>query len=400
MKVRIVLTIIVVLFLQLSVSGLVYTFLSDSHAISKNGIILLINWFIAIIALFYIIKEHEHVFFHLRELNSKYKTNEILFTLLKKLAKVESTEKMYKYILDAASEAIHSSTSGSILMSKFGKMTFVASQGFDQSYLDLIEINLQETAIYKLTNGKMDKPIIVDDILEFNVNELENSKIDLFDKAGVGKMRSSISAPIIINNNVVGVLNLDSEEVGAFKESDISVLEMFALDVGKFVQMHQVMDENRKMSRYDDLTRIYNRGYCTRMIKEYMEAGESFILMSIDLNGLKQVNDLYGHDVGDLLIKSFVDDVKLFLNDNVLFGRYGGDEFILVFKEYSYVEAVVVVDDVKNYFVNHTVRNCEHPINITFSYGVVEHPAESRDYDQILKLADDRMYRQKRRLKS
>lgn len=385
-----------IILLQYVVSYIAYTNLSDKNVYLKLLLILFINWIIVGGGLLIVFKSYNSLYKGFRGLYSKYQMNIILYDLLKKLAGLEESEEVYNLILEAATKAIPHGKFGSIIMSHYGKLTFKASIGFDHEYLQLIELNIQETALYRLTNGKMDRPIIIPEILNIDIALMEESKLDLFKKAGVDKVRSSMAVPIVINNSVVGSINLDSDQVNVFDENDLEALDMFALEIGKFVHLHQILELNRNMSRYDELTKIYNRGYCTQKIKELMGNTEEFVIASLDINNLKEINDLYGHDIGDVMIKGFVNNVKLFLPDNVIFSRYGGDEFVIVFPGYTYTEVAVVLDDTTKFFEHFLLKDCDFPISITFCYGIGQYPLETEDYDELLKLADDRMYRQKR----
>lgn len=398
-KIKIILISLGIASMQFITSYFAFITIPNTSAVIKILVIMILNWLIAIIGLLIVFNDYTNIFVSLNSLYGKYHTTVILYSLLKKLADVDEPKDIYKQILEAAVEAIPKASSGSVLMGKYGKMVFEASFGFDHDYLELVELDVRETSLYKLTDGKMDRPVIIPDVLSINDTQLEDGKIDMFKKAGTDKVRSSISAPIIIAKSVQGSINLDSTETNCFKERDIEILELFALEVGKFVQLHQALELNQTMSRYDALTEVYNRGYCKQLIKDLMEEETEFIVVSTDLNNLKEVNDMYGHDVGDKLIKSFVDNMRLFLPDDVIFARYGGDEFIFVFPGYEEVNALVVMDDAKNYFDNHSITDKGPLISVSFSYGLSSFPKESREYDVLLKNADERMYREKRNYK-
>lgn len=398
-KIKIILTVLCVMILQVLVIYLSHTYIANNNIYIKITFVVLVNWMIMGLSIFYLFRTHFNSNTSFKELYAKYKINTILYNLLKELTSVEETKKIYEMILKAAIKAIPQSKFGSIIMSHNGKMRFDASYGFKHEYLELIELEVEELALYRATNGKMDRPIIVHDISEENTHRIAQEKIELFEKSGTGLIRSSIAAPIVINDVVVGSINLDSKQTHVFKEEDIEILDLFALEVSKFVYLHQILEQNRNMSRYDELTKIFNRGYSIKQVKALMEEKKQFILVSADLNNLKVINDLYGHDVGDILIISFVNNMKLFLPDDAIFSRYGGDEFVTVFPNSSRTEVAVIMDDVSKFCSNYEIKECKIPINVSFSYGIVEYPTESGNYDEVLKIADERMYRHKRNYK-
>lgn len=333
------------------------------------------------------------------KLTSKYELTIILFNLLKNLSHEEDTHKIYESILRAAAKAIPSCEFGSIILEKDNKMRFEASFGFNHDYLELVELDIEDTALYKMTNGKMDHAIIVSDILTVNDANMEEENIQIFRKIGIDRIRSTITAPISVGNSVIGSINLDSSLTDCFDEEDIETLEIFALEVGKFVQLHQMNELNRKMSRYDDLTKTFNRGYCKGEIKQLLEADKPFSIVSIDLNRLKVINDAYGHDIGDVYLLTFVQITNIFIDKNVFFSRYGGDEFILIFPHADLVAIHVVMEDISNYLKMHPIEKNEEQIKVSFSYGIASYPDDTRTYDELLKIADGRMYISKNKYK-
>lgn len=353
------------------------------------------NWILFFIIGYYI-KNYAYMISGYYKLNSRYELVSILYDLLKEISELEEPEKVYGVILDAAIQAIPKANRGTIILSKNEKAVYEAAIGFDMCYLDLIELSIEETALYIGTHGKMDHAVITNDIIKTTNTNLDRTTLELLIKAGVETIRSSIAVPIKVNKKTIGSINLDSERINSFTEKDAQVLEIFSYEVSRIVQLYQVMEENIKNSRFDDLTHIINRGYGSKLFKAMIEEHKAFLLVSIDLNKLKITNDQYGHDSGDEVICSFVNNMKLFIDERVVFARYGGDEFILLFQGYNYTEVAVIMDDAQHFFVNHGIKKDGHDIGVSFSYGIVEFPKEATNYEQLLKLADERMYIHKR----
>lgn len=365
----------------------------------KVILIITANWIWVFYAIIFIFRDYNNLTSRVTKINSKYRLTMILYDLLKELAELEDKKEVYDKILRAAIEAIPNATMGSILMIKHDKMIYETAVGFDFDVLQLIELDLEDVAIYRMTDGRMDQAVIVKDIVDTNPGKMDPSKLDMLQQSGSAKIHSSITAPIAIDGEVIGCLSLDSKKSNQFQMKDVEVLEVFAFEVSKFVQLYQALEKNVIMSRYDELTEAYSRAYCNKLFKDLVSNKQPFILMSVDLNNLKEVNDLFGHDIGDRLIKSFVKQMRLFLQEDVIFSRYGGDEFLLIFPGYSKTEAQVVVDDAATFFHNQGSLDTSLPISVSFSYGMVEYPIEATDYDELLKIADRRMYQEKRRYK-
>lgn len=146
------------------------------------------------------------------------------------------------------------------------------------------------------------------------------------------------------------------------------------------------------MILFDALTGAYRRPACIRTLENIRKNRRCTITM-IDVNGLKKVNDKYGHQEGDKAIISVVDAVKACkLKKSKLF-RFGGDEFVLV-----------VLDSSKN-IVDHQLRFAEDrcvkikDVNVSFAYGTIEFVGGD-DIHKALKVIDQKMYDRKLKMKS
>ena len=120
-----------------------------------------------------------------------------------------------------------------------------------------------------------------------------------------------------------------------------------------------------------------------------------YTVYSIDLNGLKYVNDNYGHSAGDLLIKSFAEQLKNTVNKNGFCGRMGGDEFIAVIKDddydWKFEEALLT-----NVSIHNTSTNNEYKLE--YSIGAASYKVGgTATIDESIRIADYNMYEMKTR---
>ncbi len=136
----------------------------------------------------------------------------------------------------------------------------------------------------------------------------------------------------------------------------------------------------------DHLTGAFNRKYLKRL-----DIGALDALVFADLNDFKRINDEYGHDVGDEVLKKFVEVVKENLRQDDVIVRFGGDEFLIIMKRCPLSEAKSRMEKIREAFKN------SHELKPTFSFGVTRFSGNLRD---SMKLADEKMYKMKRNLKS
>ncbi len=145
----------------------------------------------------------------------------------------------------------------------------------------------------------------------------------------------------------------------------------------------------------DFLTGLYNRVYFTKSIEKLINKKEEFSLYIIDLNNFKQINDVYGHDIGDLVLKEVGKRFKNLENEDVLFARFGGDEFAAVYKSVNDNTINHLGTRINDSLKEHIIIS-ESEFTITASVGVSKYPFDSENVLDLLKLADMAMYHAKK----
>lgn len=158
----------------------------------------------------------------------------------------------------------------------------------------------------------------------------------------------------------------------------------------------KLMEFNKKLisqANTDALTGLYNR----RKGREYMEellntpSDKGFSVCICDIDFFKKVNDNYGHDIGDAVLKALADCFKTEISDNTFIARWGGEEFLIVFANTNGDEACAHLQNIQK-----KVREIRIPANgtelsITMTFGLAEYDYNG-DIDFILKEADSKLY--------
>lgn len=166
---------------------------------------------------------------------------------------------------------------------------------------------------------------------------------------------------------------------------------------------YQMLIHKLKESQYDDLTAAYNRRYFKEafhsFFQEDVNCDKSCILIYFDLDNLKKVNDKYGHCIGDQMILTFSQAVKSHIRETDLFTRYGGDEFITVFFHGDKNLVEKRVQEIKDYLEDHPIAVGRQKISVKFSCGISTMPEDAKELGELIEVADERMYKEKRRHK-
>lgn len=331
-------------------------------------------------------------------MKSDLKLKEILYDLLQKTSCYSEDTDLYSEILKAAIDAVELGDKGSIIdIRNPHKVSYVAVEGFKKEILEAMGLGLKDTYLYKETKGTMDRTVIIRNSVNYNQLHANDGLVRNLIEAGTAAVRSTICTPIVVQGRTIGMINIDSSVKHAFSEEDIQIIEIFALEVGKMIRFYEIMKENLYLSRYDAMTKIYNRGYFYDRHKAlYRETPiVPYIFVSTDIDNLKKVNDSYGHLVGDQLINRFVEGIKDVLPEDAVFGRYGGDEFNILLPNCSSVEAQQMMARAQSYYEQYPIHHGEEKIYVSFSHGIVSYPEDEEDYEQLIIKADKLMYAHK-----
>ena len=166
-----------------------------------------------------------------------------------------------------------------------------------------------------------------------------------------------------------------------------------------FIYLYDVvMDKTEKemlkqLAFRDSLTGLYNRAKCERIFEVLDMRDCCYAIVSIDMNGLKKVNDTYGHSVGDELLINFADVFKKAFAGVGTTIRMGGDEFLAIVRDEHLSElpdALKNLESLEREFVTNL------PVDLDAAYGYCVHElGDSTKALEIYKLADSKMYEMK-----
>jgi len=168
------------------------------------------------------------------------------------------------------------------------------------------------------------------------------------------------------------------------------------------IEMSQNEKHYASMSTKDPLTTCYNRRYFEKNIKKWLKeakmAAQLLGFLILDVDYFKQVNDRYGHLVGDDILKSVANMANEYLSAyDSIFARYGGDEFVAIVKVSSKDELMEIVDNLYNHIANTIIEVDGEKICIHISLGVSTNAnGMITEYKELFKLADDALYESKR----
>jgi diguanylate cyclase (GGDEF)-like protein/putative nucleotidyltransferase with HDIG domain len=213
------------------------------------------------------------------------------------------------------------------------------------------------------------------------------------------KLRSALALPLEGLNGLVGVLALYSAEQDAFSADHLRILQAISSKLALSVENAMKYQQAENSATTDYLTGLPNARslflHLDREIARCGRANENLAIMVCDLNGFKQVNDSFGHLEGDRLLRMFANHIKDVCREYDYVARMGGDEFVIVVPGLTPTAALE-----KTALLNAIALQSGQVVcgreQISLSVGIALFPEDGDDAEQVLALADRRMYFAKR----
>jgi len=210
-----------------------------------------------------------------------------------------------------------------------------------------------------------------------------------------GAVNSGISVPM----NNIGVFQVVSSERNAFTKDDARLLELLVRHTAGAVKRLRLQEKILEQANRDALTGVYNRHYFMQMITRELARARRYQhsvgFLMIDINRFKEINDLFGHQVGDRVLQEIGTLLLNKVRESDIVVRYGGDEFLIVLTEtrekaenllHRINQAVTAWDDQQS-LTDFPIR-----LAIGISYW---HPEEGKSLETVLNQADRQMYADK-----
>jgi len=152
----------------------------------------------------------------------------------------------------------------------------------------------------------------------------------------------------------------------------------------------RLLEEANYKSTHDLLTNLFNREYFIKKINRFLENNENFIVAFLDLDNFKYVNDTFGHDAGDEILKNTAEIIRRNIKGKDIAARFGGDEFVIALLDCDIECGKKILENIKD-----EINKFFEDYKVTASIGIAS-SKEAKNYEELLKLSDKRMYKSKR----
>lgn len=215
------------------------------------------------------------------------------------------------------------------------------------------------------------------------------------------QLRSLVCVPLQSKDRTLGVIALVNCFEKEFPAEDLSMLRSMADYAAIAIENAIYVKRIQELTITDDCTTLYNSRHFNSMIDAELSRSKRynyhFGLIFLDLDHFKWVNDNHGHLCGSRLLREIGQLIKLNLRDIDTAYRYGGDEFIIMLPQTNKESAILVAKRLCNLLNSTSIRlDSDVSVNITASFGVAAFPDDASTKVELVRLADQAMYRVKR----
>lgn len=208
---------------------------------------------------------------------------------------------------------------------------------------------------------------------------------------------AGICIPLFAEHEVVGVLGLAHfEPKHTFDEQDIELLNLFAPLASIALYNAQLFAEVERLAKTDDLTGLLNRrAFFERAEIAFQHARverQPLAAIMLDIDHFKRVNDTFGHTKGDEVLRWIGRECQKLLRSPDVLARYGGEEFALLLPSTTQEEAQRLAEQIRTHIAYHPLEMDRQSVRLSLSLGVAAISKEMRDVNDLLNLADSRLY--------
>ncbi|MGM0445700.1 MAG: HD domain-containing phosphohydrolase [Bacillota bacterium] len=229
------------------------------------------------------------------------------------------------------------------------------------------------------------KPVLITDVKDKSENESREFKEQ--------SIKSILWVPMIIENNVIGFLGVDCiRSKTEWNENDILTMQLISSIVATAINKARTERELIYHTFHDQLTGLFNRAYFEEESRRLnVERQLPISIIIADVNGLKLINDTFGHEKGDELLKEVADIFQKIFREEDIITRWGGDEFLILLPQTEGKVAQKICDRIRK----KCSQTTEFAIPVSIALGYAEKEKLDEDIYECINEADEMMYKNK-----
>lgn len=272
----------------------------------------------------------------------------------------------------------------------------IANHGFEENASDSFKIPLRTSYMYANSKGHLESPNLIDDLNMY----FEDNYPEQLETVDGRKINSCLYIPIRLSNGDRIIISLESATPAAFSAIDLNIAEYIQLQIPILHQIYALNRKTLQLSRYDTLTGLMNRGYFNTIFEDRLNLARrhqsKLSLIMFDLDGLKIINDNFGHAAGDRYLEHFASYIENQFRSTDTFARIGGDEFLGIFTTTDPITLKKKMTLLQTLYTELPIESEDLIFHGRFSYGIATYPDDADTVDGLLTISDIKMYRDKK----
>ncbi|MBU0600341.1 diguanylate cyclase [bacterium] len=215
------------------------------------------------------------------------------------------------------------------------------------------------------------------------------------------KLNSYQSIKLKFSQNLKGLLCISHKDLDSFTPEEIRLIKLIAKYASLSLENAILYQKIELSAVTDELTKLYNYRYFNNKIEEELLRAEryqkKFSLIMMDIDNFRNINNCYGHQQGDLVLKTVAKIMKFSLRKVNILARYGGEEFVIILPESNKKMAKIAGERLRKNIEKHEfpLLSGEGILRLTASMGIAEYYRDGRSENQLVKKADQALYQAK-----
>ena len=327
------------------------------------------------------------------ELNKTLYNLSILYNISQAVNFIDDLKRLISVILDKAIETVNAEK-GSLMLYDAQDNTLQVKVVYglkDKKHEEDINNGLVECSKMKPDSGIAGKVFTEKKSIITNLGGQDPRFSQL---ATDNNVSSLICVPLIAKGECIGIINITNKKNGKlFNKKDLEFVEALANQAAIAVDNAQLYE----LATKDGLTKLYIHRHFYYLleaeIKRVQRYNHVLSLIMMDIDNFKQVNDTYGHLVGDMVLKEIASTIQKTIRHVDVPARYGGEEFTIILPETPAVNALTIAERLRYRISQIEVKVDENTVvRPTVSIGISEFPNASEDIKELIDWADKALY--------
>ena len=329
---------------------------------------------------------------HASELQKTLHNISILYNIGQAMNFIDDLKKLLKIILAKAIEATAAEKGSLMLYDALEKELIVkVVYGLpDKNIEEKINDGLIECTKIKIGEGIAGEVFSTKKAIITNLG----SGDPRFKQSHLSRVTSILCIPLIVKGESIGVINISNKLNGKFfNQDDLDFMSALANQAAVAINNAQLYE----LAITDGLTKLYIYRHFRHLldteIKRSLRYKRQFSLIMMDVDNFKLINDTYGHQTGDLVLKEISAAITFSCRKSDLASRYGGEEFVLILPETCKNNAKIMAERLRqkiDSIIVYTKTNL--PVSPTISMGIAGFPDDATEQDNLLEASDNALY--------